>query len=183
MIQPDSGTLILARPMVHAATFRRTVLLLCEHGDDGSFGLMLNRRLDLAMEDIMGALEMSSVQLSLGGPVQADTLHFLHRLGEQIPGGIPVLEGVTWGGNFETARALLNADEVPRHDVRFFMGYAGWGPGQLQDEMEENAWIVAPATAEYIFSDDADGLWQSVLRGMGGDYAVMANFPENPRMN
>ena len=175
--------LLIARPMVHAATFRRTVLLLCEHNDEGSFGLVLNRRLDLTLDDVVGDVVAVDRPLSLGGPVQTDTLHFLHRFGVGVPGGIPVLDDVHWGGDFETVKQLAADSSPDVRDVRFFIGYAGWGAGQLEEEIEQDAWVLTPAYADAVFTGAPDDLWRQVLREMGGDYAVLANFPENPRLN
>ena len=179
---PAPGVLLIAQPMVHGQTFRRTVLLLCEHGPDGSFGLILNRPLDLALGDVLGGFAGRTDPLSLGGPVHPDTLHFLHRYGEHIPDAVEVFGDVGWGGDFESVQTLLNAAGTDSA-IRFFMGYAGWSPGQLDDEIEEGAWICSPPLPDDVFPDDPDRLWRTTLRRLGGKYAILANFPDDPRMN
>ena len=159
------------------------MVLLCEHGAEGSFGLILNRPLDIQLSEAVEGFYAYDDTLSLGGPVQRDTLHFVHRCGEALPDAIALSDGVRWGGDFETLRTLLQQGEIDGTDVRFFVGYAGWSPGQLDDEIDQDGWILTESDAEAVFPDDASKLWRSVLRRMGGEYAILANFPDDPRMN
>lgn len=182
--QPDPapGMLLIAEPMMHDSTFHRTVVLLCDHGPEGSFGLVLNRPIELALPDVLGGLGTDDHVLSLGGPVQTDTLHYLHRYGDGLVDARPVAKEVAWGGDFEVLRSMLDRQQADAADVRFFMGYSGWGPGQLEQEIAQDGWIRTPAVAEDIFGDPTS-LWRRVLRRMGGDYAMLSNFPDDPRMN
>jgi putative transcriptional regulator len=168
--------------MLGDPNFRRAVVLICEHGDEGSFGLILNRPLDLELSEVVEGLVGENL-LSVGGPVQQDTLHFLHRHSDVLEGAIPVLEGVHWGGDFEMVKTLVWAEQASPRNLRFFLGYAGWSPGQLEDEVEEGGWFLTRATDDLIFPDAPQQLWRTVLRRMGGEYALLANFPEDPRMN
>lgn len=179
------GTLLVAAPMMQDPNFRRAVILLCEHKvNEGSFGLVLNRPLDVKLGDVMEEFFAYDPQLRLGGPVQRDTLHFLHRHPDAVDGGMALSDGVQWGGDFEAVKALLQGGDVSEGDLRFFLGYAGWSPDQLADEVEEDAWILAPSAADLVFADVPDQqLWRAVLRRMGGEYAILANFPDDPRMN
>jgi len=180
--QLTPGVLLIAHPMLGDPNFRRTVVLICEHSPEGSFGLILNRPLDVELGEIVEGLAGHDL-LSLGGPVQQDTLHFLHRHDDVLEGAIPVMDGVHWGGDFEMVKTLVWAEQATRRDLRFFLGYAGWSSGQLEDEVEEGGWFLAPATDDLIFQEDPHRLWRTVLRRMGGEYALLANFPDDPRMN
>lgn len=177
---PAPGVLLIAPPMLLDPNFRRTVVYLCEHGPDGSFGLILNRVLALELGEVVEDV-VSPMGVFLGGPVQPDTLHFLHRHGDRVEGAVEVSDGIYWGGHFEHVKMLVY--ETPPDDLRFFIGYAGWSPGQLEAEVEQGGWILRPAAAPLIFSEPPDRLWRTALRQMGGEYAVLANFPEDPRMN
>jgi putative transcriptional regulator len=176
------GMLLVAHPMLGDPNFRRSVVLICEHSADGSFGLILNRPLDLALSDVVDGLSGDDL-LSLGGPVQQDSLHFLHRHDDVLEGAIPVMDGVHWGGDFETVKTLVWAEQASPRDLRFFIGYAGWSAGQLEDEVGEGGWFLAPATDDLVFADAPKHLWRTVLRRMGGEYALLVNFPDDPRMN
>ena len=157
-------------------------MLLCEHSPEGSFGLILNRPLTLELNELLADVA-STETVSLGGPVQQNTLHFLHRYGERVAEAIPVFDGVHWGGDFEAVKELLDAAAVTPRELRFFLGYAGWSPGQLDEEIEQDGWFLTRADEALIFAEPPEQLWRTVLRRMGGDFALLANFPEDPRMN
>jgi len=180
-LQP--GALLVSAPMMEDPNFRRSVVLLCDHQPEtGSFGLILNQEIDAQLSDVIEGFFVYDPPLHLGGPVQRDTLHFVHRRSD-IPDGIDLPGGITWGGDFDTVRELAQEGTPSTDDLRFFVGYAGWSPGQLADEMDEEAWIVAPGAGELLFSAESDNLWRSVLRKMGGEYALLSTFPDDPRMN
>ncbi len=180
---PVAGRLLIAPPNLMDPNFRRSVVFLCEHGAEGSFGLILNRPLGVHLSDVLEGLDGTQLPLWQGGPVQTDTLHFLHSFGDEIPNSIPIAGGVSWGGDFDILRAFLDENEDMSSRVRFFLGYAGWSPDQLEMEIESGGWILAPGSAETVFDDEPEELWRKILRRMGGEYAVLANFPEDPRLN
>lgn len=177
------GILLIAPPALQDPNFRRSIVLLCEHTDDGSFGLVINRLLDAEPSDVLEGVDNYAGPLALGGPVQTDTLHYLHRHDVEVSDAVPIIDGVHWGGSFDAIRNLIETFQSSPQTLRFFLGYAGWGAGQLQDEIDDGGWILTSASAEDIFTDEPDALWRNVLRRMGGEYAVLANFPEDPRMN
>ena len=186
---PDSeadlspGTLLISAPMMQDPNFRRTVVLICEHQPgEGTFGLTLNRELDVQLGDVLEDFVAYNPPLYLGGPVQRETLHYLHTR-EDIPEGVPLPGNVIWGGNFETVQQVVKEGRASEDDLRFFLGYAGWGPGQLEAELDDDAWIPAPNAADLIFDTEPEQLWRTILRRLGGEYAVLANFPDDPRMN
>ncbi len=182
-IPPAAGVLLVAPPMMHDPNFRRTVILLCEHGVDGSFGLILNRSISLQLTDVVEGMDHYEGPLSVGGPVQPNTLHVLHRFGDKVGECIEVLEEVYWGGDFESIQELVKTTQTSCEEIRFFLGYAGWSPGQLDAEIEQDGWILTPTENSYIFKEDPEHLWKRILRRMGGEYALLANFPDDPRMN
>lgn len=163
--------------------FRRTVILLCDHTLEGSFGLVLNRPAHVRIAEAAVQPLPFDADLWHGGPVQPETLHVLHPFGTMIEGALPVVEGVYWGGNFEQMKEGFAEGWLDADTVRFFVGYSGWGAGQLDAEVEESAWIVTDATSDVVFAEDGDLLWRRMLRRMGGEYALLSTFPDNPRMN
>ncbi|MCS7081923.1 MAG: YqgE/AlgH family protein [Bacteroidetes bacterium] len=178
-----AGLLLIAQPLLWDPNFRRTVVLLCEHDASGSWGLVLNRRLPITLREAAPAYFERDLPLFYGGPVQPNTLHYVHRYGELMEGAHRVSEGIYWGGSLETLQALLRQREDIEGGLRFFAGYAGWSPGQLQRECERNDWVVMPADSRAVFDLDPERLWRELLYGLGGEYRMLANFPEHPSLN
>lgn len=177
------GTLLIANVALQDPNFKRTVVLLCEHNEQGTFGLVLNRPLDLYLPDVLEEFDEWEAPLWLGGPVQTNTLHVLHTIGERIEGSIEVADGVFWGGDYEEIRELIRLKVLDKTNLKFFLGYSGWGAGQLEDEMQSGSWYLAKASQQVVFSEPHDKMWRRVLRAKGGDYAYIANIPEDPRLN
>ena len=182
-LTPAPGVLLVAPPVLSDPNFRRSVVLLCEHGEGGSFGLILNRLLTLQLGEVLESLTGREEALWFGGPVQPSTLHFLHRHAGDVAGAVPVVDGVYWGGDFDDVQRLVWSEAAVADGLRFFLGYAGWIPGQLEAEIEAGGWILARADDALVFPDAPEKLWSAVLRRLGGEYALLANFPEDPRMN
>ena len=182
-IKLQAGVLLISPPMQWDPNFHRTVIFLCEHSEGGSFGLILNRSLSLVMEQVFEDLDGFTEEIGWGGPVQPETLHFLHRMPDIIPGGDEILQGIHWGGDFEVLKDGVRSGTINPEDVRFFLGYAGWSAGQLLDEVNAGGWIVSDSNERVIFDTAEKVLWSASLRQMGGSYAVLANFPEHPSLN
>jgi len=181
--QPVAGRFLISEPFMHDLNFRRSVVLLVEHGDKGSLGFVLNRQLDITINEVVENLPPLSAPVFMGGPVEQSTLHYVHRLGEQPTGSRKVYEGVYWGGNFEELKEQIILGRVAPGDILFFIGYSGWSPGQLKDELERKSWIVAPEDPNFIFRDTYDDMWRSVLKTLGDKYRIISNYPVDPRLN
>jgi putative transcriptional regulator len=181
-MEPAKGRLLIAEPFLGDPNFERAVVLLCEHNRQGSFGLVLNQLSNVTLEEAIDGC-YSDFPLYVGGPVEYNTLHFLHRLGGQIPDSVDLGNGIFWSGDFDVLKSLINLGKIAETDIRFFLGYSGWGEEQLESEMRRNSWIVREADATLIFDADTETFWRKVLREMGGGYKVMSNYPTDPRMN
>ena len=178
----ESGYLLVSEPFLPDPNFERSVVLLCEHQPDvGSFGFVVNRPTSVLVNEVLEANDLTNT-LYVGGPVEQNTLHFVH-LFAQIEGAIPLKDGLFWGGNFEQLLNLAELGMVTNDNCRFFMGYSGWGKQQLQTELEQNAWIIAKPNLQLIFQVQPDQLWREILKNMGGKFKVFANFPTDPRLN
>lgn len=180
--KPSKGSLLLAEPFMLDPNFKRTVVFLCEKQKSGSVGFILNRPMPLKLSEAVEDIYNFDAQLYFGGPVQTDTLHFIHNV-PQLESCIKIIDGLYWGGNFDALKTMINAGEVKPENFRFFLGYSGWDMSQLENEMKENSWILCPAKASYVFNQKPDNLWKQVLKDLGGDYAMMVNFPEDPSLN
>lgn len=183
MNELEKGTLLIAEPFLKDPNFQRTVVLMCEHDEEGTFGFVLNRLYKKTLDDLFPPLEGLDLPMFYGGPVEQNSLHFLHRLPDDIPGGVEVLPGVFWSGDYEAMIRTLQADRKKSKQIRFFLGYSGWSKGQLEEEMEEKTWITLPATKKLIFDTGHAVIWQEALKTLGGEYRQMVNYPVDPRSN
>jgi len=180
---PLKGSVLISEPYLSDLQFRRTVVLLGEHNEDGSVGFVLNRLLSIRSNEVVPGLLDIDFPLFYGGPVEPNTLHFIHTVGELIECAQPIKDGIFWGGNIELVNDLLNQKVVKLNEFKFFVGYSGWAPGQLEDEMQEKAWWLGEAPASLIFSDDPERMWTNVVKNLNEDYAYMANSPDDPQWN
>jgi len=183
MNTPSKGTLLIAEPFLQDPNFKRTVILLCEHQETGSFGFVLNRDYEQTLEDLIPELSGMNHSVFYGGPVQKDTLHFLHQYPALIPGGLEVADGIYWGGDFEMAIQFLRDEKINRENIRFFVGYSGWTGGQLEEELKVNSWLITPAIRKLVFHRKMEEVWKDSIKNMGGDYEIMINFPVDPSLN
>ena len=161
----------------------RSVVFLCDHQEEGSFGFVINKTFNHTLDELMNDLEELKLPVFYGGPVQMDTIHFLHQYPDLIPGSFQVMDGIYWGGDFETAISLIKEGSLDLTRIRFYIGYSGWGNGQLNDELKEKSWLTAQATRKLVFHKNIEEIWKDSLKELGGDYEMMANFPIDPQLN
>ncbi len=183
MVEIAAGKLLIADPFLRDNNFKRTVVFMCEHKEDGSFGFVLNRKHDQLLGDLLQGFESSTFPVYYGGPVQLDTLHFLHQCPQLIPGGVEVIDGIYWGGEFEAVLDMLTAKKLSNNNIRFFIGYSGWTNGQLEEEMNIKSWITTDATKALIFPENTSDTWKDALKQLGGEYVQMINYPSDPQLN
>ncbi|MFK7845307.1 MAG: YqgE/AlgH family protein, partial [Rhodothermales bacterium] len=181
--RPAPGRFLVSEPFMGDPNFQRSVVLLTEHNDQGSLGFVLNRQIEAGVHDLIEEVPKFDAPVFLGGPVEQNTLHYLHRLGERLPHSHHIANDVYWSGDFDLLTKMISDNSISEDEILFFVGYSGWGPGQLEKELEQKSWIVAPETDEFVFMDEYDGLWQQVLGSMGGKYRVLSNYPVDPQLN
>ena len=181
--EPTPGTLLIAAASLWDDNFARTVVLICEHRQEGLFGLVLNRRLKHMLSDARDDFHGFDAPLYKGGPVQENTLHLLHRRADLDIGSVEVMPGVFWGGDFGKLTAWLKFNRPDPDEFRFFVGYSGWGQGQLASEIKRDDWYLTPGEPQTIFAPEPTNLWRATLRTLGPSYRVVATFPDDPRLN
>jgi putative transcriptional regulator len=176
------GQLLVAGPDLLDPNFRRTVVIVGEHGEEGAMGVILNRASPVSVADAvppLAELVDDDELVHVGGPVQPQAIVVLGEFRDPDQAAALVLERI----GFLPAE-IESADDVGSlHRARVFAGYAGWGPGQLEEEIAGESWILAPALPEDVFTDEPDALWSTVLRRQGGAFAVLALMPPDPRYN
>ena len=183
MIEPGPGILLIADPFLKDPNFLRTVVFLCEHREEGSFGFVLNRKFENTLDELIPDVEGFKLPVFYGGPVQMDTIHFLHQYPVDIPGGEEVMKGIYWGGDFAKAVEMITSGEMDFQKIRFYIGYSGWGNGQLSEELKEKSWLTVKANRKLIFQTSAEDIWKESLKHLGGDYEMMIHFPTDPQLN
>ncbi len=179
----SQGRILISEPFLSDSYFKRSVVFLTEHTPDGSVGFVLNKPIEITIQDVLEDFPDIGSGFSLGGPVNTNTVHYIHTLGDLIPESVPVRDGIFWGGDFDIIRELLKTKKIKSEEIRFFLGYSGWTENQLEKELEDNAWLVAEIDGDSIMKGIHPDFWKEVLKRMENKYKVWANFPENPGMN
>ena len=180
----SKGCILISEPFLPDPNFERTVILVCDHNSEGSVGFILNRTADIKLGDVVEEFIESEKDLYIGGPVEQNTMHFIHKIAYQLEGSLALGEGISWGGDFEILKLLINTKQVSLNDLRFFLGYSGWAPRQLQREINEKTWIVyKPDSLAEIWEMNPTDMWRIILKKMGGKFKMMSNYPIDPRLN
>ncbi len=179
----SKGLVLISEPFLNDTYFKRSVVYLTEHNEKGSIGFVLNKPIDLNVHEVIQDFPEIDAGISIGGPVNTNTIHYIHTLGDKIPDSIKVKDNIYWGGDFEILKDMISAGIVSRQQVRFFLGYSGWAEKQLDHELAENAWLVAEINPDKVMKSDQSSFWNQLLEQMGNKYQVWANFPENPGLN
>jgi putative transcriptional regulator len=178
-----SGTILLAEPFMLDQNFKRTAVLLVDHGKEGSIGFILNRQVDMRVDELVDDFPEFDAPIYYGGPVGTDTVHYLHAKGDLLEGSDEVAKGIYWGGDYNQLRFLIRQELIKPRDIRFFVGYSGWSENQLEEELSLGSWVTAPTFANYVFKSDPQKLWSQVMDHKGNAFSVIADMNEEPNYN
>ncbi|MCK4361336.1 MAG: YqgE/AlgH family protein [Bacteroidales bacterium] len=182
-IKPGKGKLLISEPFLLDYYFKRSVVLLAEHNEEGSFGIIMNKPVSAKFNEIVKNFPEFNAQLYLGGPVKNDSLFFIHTLGDHIEGSLEIIDGLYWGGNIEAIKEMITLNILNPADIRFYIGYSGWTANQLDAELKKNSWVVSRATVDQLLNTQPNKLWSLTLQNLGKEYALWTNFPSDPSMN
>jgi putative transcriptional regulator len=182
-VKPAQGRILISEPFMPDYYFKRSVVLLVEHNKDGTFGVIINKPMDLKFDEVVKDFPGFDSKIYLGGPVKTDSLFFIHTLGEEIENSIKIIEGLYWGGDIERVKEMISLDLINETNIRFFIGYSGWIPNQLNMELTRDSWVVSSISAEAMMNADPKTLWKRTLLELGGQYKNWTNFPNEPAMN
>ena len=181
-LNPKKGRILLAEPLMNDDHFSRSVIYLCEHNEDGSYGFILNNLLNLKLNEIITDENLPELDVFYGGPVHATSLFYIHQMGDTIENSIALGNNIYTGGDFNQIIEFLSLGILDEKKIKFFLGYSGWSKNQLKDEIKAHSWIVSEIESEKVFIKN-DDLWKNVLEKKGGKYKALANFPLNPSDN
>lgn len=181
----SKGVFLVASPALRDPNFRQTVVLLCEHNDEGALGFVVNRPTAMNLSEVLPQVPIMEAQkhpLFSGGPVQTNQVMVLYRLNELPEGSHTVIDGVCLGGDFTILDRILT-DKAAGEGFRAFAGYSGWGPGQLENEMKSGSWITLPADSATVFDREPATLWGEMLKSLGEPFGKYSDMPPDPSMN
>ena len=178
------GKLLYAEPTLNNdINFNRSVVLLVEENKLGTVGFILNKKTMYSTLDLVPELNQNFIIYN-GGPVEKDNLYFIHNIPELINNSIKITDTLYWGGDFSLVVRLINEKKIDKSQIKFFLGYSGWNSNQLNEEIEEKAWIIDNANEiENLALNTKKNIWKNKLISMGGEYLIWSNSPENPQHN
>lgn len=182
-IAPQKGRILIAEPFLSGNYFNRSVVLLVSHGEKGAVGFILNKKVDFPIHDVFPDFPKYDADVYLGGPVSTDSIYYIHKLGDKLPGSIHVLDDLYWGGDFEVLKRDIRNGVVDTKDIRFFLGYSGWDAGQLEEELKDDSWLVTDVEQEAVMRELSESSWVDFVKKAGSRYSIWENFPENPSLN
>ena len=178
------GSFLIASPDIDTGIYFRSVIIVCEHSPSGSFGLIVNKSLEVELpEELINVKEFvnPNVQIRAGGPIQPNQMMLLHA-SDQIPDQtLNLCEGVYLGGDLQFLQEAVSNVNGPA--IRLCFGYCGWGAGELERQFLSGGWFLHPASAKHIFQTPPEKIWQTILREMGGKYATLSMIPEDLSLN
>lgn len=182
-VLPSRGRILISEPFLRDATFGRSVILLVDHTDEGSMGLVINKQLPLFLNDIIMEFKyLDEIPLYKGGPIATDTLFYLHTLSD-IPGSISISKGLYLNGDFDEIKKYILQENKISECIRFFLGYSGWDSEQLSNEIRENTWLVSEEEKSYLMKNNIKDMWRKALEKLGSKYETWSRFPQVPTLN
>lgn len=180
----EKGKMLVADPrIIGDAAFTRAIILITEHNNKGSVGFIVNKPMPYTLNDLVPDID-SYFTIYNGGPVEQDNLYFVHNVPELIPDSIEISNGLFWGGDFEITKKLIQDSKLDKSNIRFFLGYSGWEPNQLENEYTHKSWLlINNIYNENLFSIETEDFWSNKIKEFGGEYLIWSNAPENPILN
>lgn len=182
-IAPEKGSILIAEPFLNDIYFKRSIILLTEHNDNETVGFVLNKPVSMSISDLITDFPDFEAEISIGGPVSTNTIHYIHTLGSLIPGSHKVYGNIFWGGDFEAVKSLIRENKISKNQIRFFLGYSGWMPNQLNEELTQNSWLVSTLDPNRVMNANMTSIWKESLLDLGEKYKMWINSPDNPSLN
>lgn len=183
-LKPEPGRILIAEPFMGDYYFGRSVVLLVEHKDEeGTFGVVMNKPSGSMLNDLVKDFPDFKAPVFIGGPVQTDSIFYMHTLGDEIPGSEQVIPGLYWGGELEALQELMTLGIAKPSQIRFFLGYSGWDAMQLSAELKRNSWLVSETNIRAMMQTKSHNMWNHVMIRMGPTYDIWRRYPVDPEMN
>lgn len=182
-LSPARGRLLVSEPLMGDYYFGRSVILLADHNDEGTFGVIINKPINQPFNKIVPHFPKFEGSLHLGGPVESNALFYIHSYGEVIEDSVPIGGGLYWGGSIEMIKELIQFGQLTPEKICFYAGYSGWSPKQLDAELKRNSWLVTPMPRHNLLTSNPTTMWKDLLEPMGNEYQHWTKFPKDPGLN
>ncbi len=179
----EEGQLLIAHPLLNDGFFNRSVIYLTSGGTDDAFGFCLNFKTEYKLRDVRPQVKNGNFPIYEGGPVAKDQLFFLHTLGNEINDSFHVKDNIYFGGDFNEMIHLIEHGRVKQNEVRFFVGYSGWGEGQLEKEIKSKSWLLNETHTGDLFLIDSHELWKLKLEEVKESLGIFADIGFDPSVN
>ena len=176
------GKLLIAEPFLQDSSFQRTVILITEYSEKGSMGFILNRPIEVKLNDSVREFPDHNFTPYYGGPVGKNSLFYIYKRGDLVKDSVEICDGLFWGGKFSRIKELIESEVIKKNEIRFFIGYSGWDAKQLDEEIEQKSWLIGELKTEFLFNE-TDHIWQNAIKNLGAKYEMLANFPIHPSLN
>jgi len=178
------GSILIAEPFMLDLHFKRSVVLLTDHHpDDGSIGFILNKTLKMSVNELINDFPEFDAKVYYGGPVATDTIHYIHNVGEILDESREIIKGIFWGGDFDKLKFLIENELIKPENIRFYIGYSGWEPGQLIQELKTGSWVIDFGHPNYVFKSKEEILWTKALENKGKNYSIIGQIPDSNNLN
>ncbi len=181
-LTPQKGRILISEPFLAGDFFSRSTVLLVDYSSSGAVGFILNKPYEAQINELFSLSSIFVPEVFVGGPVSDDSLFYIHTLGDKIQGSINIKDELFWGGNFEELKSVILSGKAKAEQVKFFVGYSGWSPGQLEEEISGNSWLVADVDSKRVMKSTRN-LWLESVKKAGRHYETWLNFPEDPNSN
>lgn len=182
MLKP--GNILIAKPFLQDGFFKRSVIYMCEHNEEGSLGFVINKPQGLLLKDVFPHLKYGNFPLFEGGPVSSNQLFYTHTIGVKLSDSLEIGNGVYWGGNFYELSYFIEHGQVAPNQIRFYIGYSGWGKDQLEQEMHNESWVLSQSTKyTELINANPDNLWGQELIKINPGYRAFSDYSFDPSLN
>ena len=178
----NKGKLLISQPLINDELFYNSVIFISEYSNNGIVGFIVNKPLKFIISDLIENFPKFDTTIFYGGPVETDSLYFIHRVPKKITGSVHISKDLYWGGSFDQVKILIENGNLKPDDIRFFLGYSGWGKEQLDQEIYSKSWLV-DEPEDSLFDWDIEKIWKDRLKNQGKEFRLWDNAPKDIRLN
>lgn len=182
-LQSKKGKTLISDPFLMGPVFERAVIFMVDHSDEGAMGFILNQPTHVNVGQAVPAIQECNFPVYYGGPVDDNILFFIHTKGQDISNSIEVENGIYWGGDFEEISEGISNGTITEQDIKFFVGYSGWGELQLEDEYKKDSWLTSTIKPEQLFNKLTKEFWNACLEKSKTEYSFLSKFAHTPSLN